>query len=121
LSRSVFADRFAHHACDSPMQYIVRWRMQLATRRLENPGVSIAQVGAEVGYESESAFNRAFKKIVGLPPGTWRKERLSLIEAAKMPLAIPVAMSKGSTVSGGNRHMARGPRIADVATPASDQ
>lgn len=75
LSRSVFADRFTHFACVSPMQYLARWRMQLAARRLETPGISLAQVGAEVGYESEAAFNRAFKKIVGTPPGSWRRGR----------------------------------------------
>lgn len=75
LSRSVFADRFTHYVGVSPMQYVGRWRMQLAARRLENPGVSIAQAGAEVGYESEAAFHRAFKKFVGVPPGTWRRGR----------------------------------------------
>jgi AraC-like DNA-binding protein len=74
LSRSVFADRFTHYSSVSPMQYVARWRMQLAARRLETPGFSIAQAGAEVGYESEAAFNRAFKKVVGLPPGAWRRE-----------------------------------------------
>jgi AraC-like DNA-binding protein len=52
----------------------------LAGRLLEQSGLSIAQTGAEVGYESEAAFNRAFKKFVGMPPGTWRKERLALID-----------------------------------------
>lgn len=75
LSRSVFAERFTHYACMAPMQYLARWRMQLAARRLETPGISVAQAGAEVGYESEAAFNRAFKKIVGVPPGCWRRER----------------------------------------------
>ena len=77
LSRSVFADRFAHYVGVSPMHYLGRWRMQLAARRLEIPGVSVAQVGAEVGYESESAFNRAFKKYVGTSPGAWRRGRIS--------------------------------------------
>jgi AraC-like DNA-binding protein len=75
LSRSVFADRFAHFVQDPPMQYLTRWRMQLATRLLERPGVGLAQVAAEVGYESEAAFNRAFKKYVGAPPGAWRRGR----------------------------------------------
>jgi AraC-like DNA-binding protein len=75
LSRSVFADRFAHFVQDSPMQYLTRWRMQLATRLLERQGAGVAQVAAEVGYESEAAFNRAFKKCVGLPPGAWRRGR----------------------------------------------
>lgn len=76
LSRSVFAERFAHYAGLAPMHYLARWRMQLAARRLEIPGISIAQVAAEVGYESEAAFNRSFKKYVGAPPGTWRKGRI---------------------------------------------
>jgi AraC-like DNA-binding protein len=74
-SRSVFADRFAHFVQDSPIQYLTRWRMQLATRLLERQGVGLAQVATEVGYESEAAFNRAFKKCVGVPPGAWRRNR----------------------------------------------
>ncbi len=58
------------------MQYLARWRLQLAGRLLEQRGVSIAQAGAEVGYESEAAFNRAFKKGVGVPPGLWRRARM---------------------------------------------
>ncbi|MCA1395829.1 helix-turn-helix domain-containing protein [Bradyrhizobium sp. BRP56] len=53
------------------------WRMQLAVRHLATPGISVAQVGAEVGYESEAAFNRAFKKHVGVPPGSWRRSKSS--------------------------------------------
>ena len=59
------------------MNYLGRWRMQLASRRLVESAVSIAQAGAEVGYELEAAFNRAFKKHLGLPPGAWRTGRLS--------------------------------------------
>jgi AraC-like DNA-binding protein len=81
LSRSIFADRFSHYVKVSPIQYLARWRLQLAARLLEQSAVSIAQAGAEVGYESEAAFNRAFKKFVGVPPGTWRKERLVSIDA----------------------------------------
>lgn len=77
LSRSVFADRFAHYVGVSPMHYLGRWRMQLAVRHLATPGISVAQVGAEVGYESEAAFNRAFKKHVGVPPGSWRRSKSS--------------------------------------------
>ena len=78
LSRSVFADRFTHFVDMTPMQYLTHWRMQLAARRLEMPGMSVAQVGEEVGYESEAAFSRAFKKIVGMSPGTWRKEHAQI-------------------------------------------
>jgi AraC-like DNA-binding protein len=75
VSRSVFADRFAHFMQESPMHYLTRWRMQVATHLLERPGVGVAQVASEVGYESEAAFNRAFKKCVGVPPGAWRRGR----------------------------------------------
>lgn len=75
LSRSVFANRFTHFVQETPMHYLTRWRMQLATRLLERQGAGIAQVAAEVGYESEAAFNRAFKKCVGMPPGIWRRNQ----------------------------------------------
>jgi AraC-like DNA-binding protein len=81
LSRTTFAGRFSHYVEVSPMQYLARWRLQLAGRLLEQPGVSIAQAGAEVGYESEAAFNRAFKKQVGVPPGSWRRSRMNAARA----------------------------------------
>jgi AraC-like DNA-binding protein len=77
LSRTTFAARFGNYVEVSPMQYLARWRLQLAGRLLEQPGISIAQAGAEVGYESEAAFNRAFKKQVGVPPGSWRRSRMN--------------------------------------------
>ena len=85
LSRSVFAERFAHYVGITPIQYLARWRMQLAARRLATPGVSIAQAGAEVGYESEAAFSRAFKRYVGMPPGAWRTGRHPVTRAAPPP------------------------------------
>jgi AraC-like DNA-binding protein len=57
------------------MHYVGRWRLQLAARLLERPGVNISEVSQKVGYESEAAFNRAFKKLMGTPPGAWRKNR----------------------------------------------
>jgi AraC-like DNA-binding protein len=81
LSRSVFAERFAGVMGAPPMQYLSNWRLQCAARLLERQGVSIAQAAAEVGYESEAAFNRAFKKQVGMPPGAWRRSRLASADA----------------------------------------
>jgi AraC-like DNA-binding protein len=75
LSRSVFAERFAGIMGAPAMHYLSAWRLQLAARLLERPSTSIAQAAAEVGYESEAAFNRAFKKHVGMPPGAWRRAR----------------------------------------------
>jgi len=72
-SRSVLAERFAHFVGQPPMQYLTQWRMQLATRLLAEPGRrKLAAVAEEVGYESEAAFSRAFKKYVGIAPATWR-------------------------------------------------
>jgi AraC-like DNA-binding protein len=71
-SRSVLVDRFAHLVGCPPIQYLAQWRMQIAARRLLDPGATIALVAHEVGYESEAAFSRAFKKLVGRSPGQWR-------------------------------------------------
>lgn len=78
MSRSLFAKRFVHFVQDSPMYYLTMWRMQLASQFLARQGISIAEVAVEVGYESEAAFNRTFKKCVGVPPGVWRRERREL-------------------------------------------
>jgi AraC-like DNA-binding protein len=68
----VLADRFAEMVGETPMQYLALWRMQLASRRLLEGG-AVAAVAAAVGYESEAAFSRAFKKLVGESPATWRR------------------------------------------------
>lgn len=81
LSRSTFAERFTERMGAPAMQYLGNWRLQLAARLLEHQGMSIAQAAAEVGYESEAAFNRAFKKQVGVPPGAWRRSRLTSLHA----------------------------------------
>jgi AraC-like DNA-binding protein len=55
------------------MQYLMRWRLQLAARRLADGDAKVSAVAYEVGYESEAAFSRAFKKAVGVSPAAWRK------------------------------------------------
>ena len=73
-SRSVLAERFAHFVGQPPMKYLTQWRMQLATRLLAEPGArKVAAVAEAVGYESEAAFSRAFKKDVGISPAAWRQ------------------------------------------------
>jgi AraC-like DNA-binding protein len=74
-SRSVFAERFASLVGMPAIQYLARWRLTLAARLLDDTGMSIAEAGAQVGYESEAAFHRAFKKYVGTAPGAWRRAR----------------------------------------------
>ncbi|HRB13199.1 MAG TPA: AraC family transcriptional regulator [Vicinamibacteria bacterium] len=71
-SRSVLAERFTELVGQPPMQYLALWRMQLASRLLIDGG-SISSVAPAVGYESEAAFSRAFKKIVGQAPSEWRR------------------------------------------------
>jgi AraC-like DNA-binding protein len=73
LSRSAFAERFAHFVGQPPMQYLARWRMQVASAMLANGSDNVAQVAFSVGYESEAAFSRAFKRVLGAPPASWRK------------------------------------------------
>ncbi len=72
LSRSAFAERFANFVGHPPMQYLANWRMQLASNYLRNGADSVAAVANRVGYDSEAAFSRAFKKALGLPPSEWR-------------------------------------------------
>jgi AraC-like DNA-binding protein len=72
-SRSVLAERFTHFVEDPPMQYLARWRMQIAARLLADSTRKVAAVARDVGYDSEAAFSRAFKKTAGVPPATWRR------------------------------------------------
>ena len=74
LSRTVLAERFRHFLGEPPMTYLTRWRLRLAARALASTSQSVAQIAADVGYESEAAFNRAFKREYGLPPARYRKE-----------------------------------------------
>jgi AraC-like DNA-binding protein len=71
MSRAVFADRFAHLVGCPPMRYLTLWRMQIAARWLADGATNVAAVGHAVGYESEAAFGRAFKKVAGLSPAVW--------------------------------------------------
>jgi AraC family transcriptional regulator, alkane utilization regulator len=74
LSRSALAQRFNALIGTPPMHYLARWRTSLAATQLQDANVSIIRVATDAGYESEAAFNRAFKKQFGLPPAAWRKQ-----------------------------------------------
>jgi len=73
LSRSALAERFAALVGEPPMQYLMRWRLALAAQTLRSSGEAVARVAERSGYESEAAFNRAFKREFGMPPAAWRK------------------------------------------------
>jgi AraC-like DNA-binding protein len=74
-SRSALHERFVALLGMAPMQYLAQWRMQAAARLLLETRASVASNALGVGYDSESAFARAFKRNVGKPPATWRRER----------------------------------------------
>jgi AraC-like DNA-binding protein len=73
MSRSAFADRFTALVGQPPMKHLTGWRMQLARRKLLETPQPIAQIAFDVGYESEAAFTRAFRREQGAPPAIWRK------------------------------------------------
>ena len=72
ISRSVLAERFTHFVGQSPMHYLARWRMALAAGMLRTSSLSIKRVALDVGYETDAAFSRAFRRELGVPPATWR-------------------------------------------------
>ncbi|WP_433766341.1 AraC family transcriptional regulator [Pseudomonas putida] len=74
MSRSVFAERFTTLVGQPPMQYLTLWRMHVAAQQLREGRGNVAQIGFAVGYESEAAFSRAFKRQFGTSPGTWRRQ-----------------------------------------------
>ncbi|MGH8384707.1 MAG: AraC family transcriptional regulator [Pseudomonas sp.] len=74
MSRSVFAERFTTLVGQPPMQYLTLWRMHVAAQQLREGHGNVAQIGFAVGYESEAAFSRAFKRQFGTSPGTWRRQ-----------------------------------------------
>jgi AraC-like DNA-binding protein len=75
LSRSALHERFVQLIGLPPMQYLAQWRMQAAARMLLETRATVATVALDVGYESEAAFARAFKRLVGKSPAAWRRER----------------------------------------------
>jgi len=77
LSRSALHERFVHYVDQPPMQYLGQWRMQIAAKRLLQSHDNVATIALDVGYDSEAAFSRAFKRIVGTTPSEWRRERKS--------------------------------------------
>ena len=75
VSRSVLAERFTHFVGVPPMQYLAQWRMQLAATMLSSTSASLAEIAERVGYGSETALSRAYKRWVGVAPAEWRRGR----------------------------------------------
>lgn len=77
LSRSALHDRFVAFTGLPPMQYLTHWRIQCGARLLRESPANVADVAVQVGYDSEAAFSRAFKRATGLPPATWRRQQVA--------------------------------------------
>ena len=75
MSRSALAERFNQFVGIPPMQYLVQWRMQLAAPLLSNTSTGLAEIAERVGYGSEAAFSKAFKRTVGATPAEWRRAK----------------------------------------------
>jgi len=73
LSRSALHERFVKYLDLAPMQYLTNWRIQLGTRLLRESNRTVAAIAIDVGYDSEAAFSRAFKRLMGIPPAAWRR------------------------------------------------
>jgi AraC-like DNA-binding protein len=73
LSRSALYERFTQFLGQPPMQYLANWRIQVGSRLLRETQQTVVSIALDVGYESEAAFSRAFKRLVGLPPAAWRR------------------------------------------------
>jgi AraC-like DNA-binding protein len=73
ISRSGFAARFVATLGETPVHYLTRWRIYLATRQLRETKRAISEIASTVGYESEAALNKAFKRLIGVPPGAYRR------------------------------------------------
>jgi AraC-like DNA-binding protein len=88
LSRSAFAARFTELVDEPAMRYLTRWRMQIAQHALETEGATVAELAGRLGYRSEAAFARAFKRVIGVPPGAVRRGGEP---RASAPVAVPAS------------------------------
>jgi AraC-like DNA-binding protein len=89
ISRSALVERFTRYLAEPPMTYLTRWRLQLAARTLERTSRGVAEIASDVGYESEAAFNRAFKREFGQPPGRYRTDKKDLSSEKASTAAVP--------------------------------
>lgn len=76
LARTTLTQRFTDLVGQPPIQYLTRWRLTVAAQRLRTEAASLSRIAGDIGYESQAAFNRAFKREFGMPPAAWRKAGL---------------------------------------------
>jgi AraC-like DNA-binding protein len=98
MSRTVLAERFQHFVGQPPMRYLARWRMQLASSLLSEGKLSFAEIADRIGYGSETAFSRAFKREVGMAPALWR-DRQAGVEATSAAASLTTPAIRRPLVS----------------------
>lgn len=98
LSRSALYERFVQLVGQPPMHYLAQWRMQVASQLLLQSTLNVASIAVETGYDSEAAFSRAFKRLVGMPPAAWRRQRTGV------PAERQVAALEGIAEAGAGPH-----------------
>jgi AraC-like DNA-binding protein len=103
VSRSVLAERFRRFLSETPIAYLTRWRLQLGAQMLKSTSSSVAEIAAEVGYESEPAFNRAFKREFGLPPARYRTQAKS---ARNKIVSLPLPQNRRGAKRGAKHYAA---------------
>jgi AraC-like DNA-binding protein len=74
ISRSALVERFSRYLSEPPMTYLTRWRLQLAAESLQKTSRGVADIASDIGYQSEAAFSRAFRREFGQPPGRYRSD-----------------------------------------------
>jgi AraC family transcriptional regulator, alkane utilization regulator len=100
MSRAALAKRFVEMIGHSPIQYLARWRMLVARRLLIDSKLTVAEIAGRIGYESEAAFTRAFRRVVGLPPAAWRQANHS---SSLDPPGWQYAQHGGTPIDAGRR------------------
>jgi AraC-like DNA-binding protein len=83
-SRSVLAERFQQLVGSPPMQYLTQWRMTLAANLLSASNAPLTRIAEEVGYQTDTAFSRAFRREYGEPPATWRRSRSAMVRGGSL-------------------------------------
>lgn len=80
MSRSAFALRFKSLLGQGPVEYVTEWRMQKALRLLREPDIKLFEIAKSVGYESDAAFSKAFKRVLGVTPGEHRRNSTQVLQ-----------------------------------------
>jgi AraC-like DNA-binding protein len=93
LSRSALTEKFTRYLGQAPMAYLTDWRLELGAEALRSTSRSVQRVAIDVGYESEAAFNRAFKRRFGAPPARYRREAREKLPAKMPPPHGPVRVA----------------------------